>query len=479
MLAKIKQLFKTDAIEPRIYSIEQLDLPALRDRLQPEARGAESGADEMPAETDTALGKVELEIVQAVGEPRDKILKGYEEQIDTYNWRLMKVTEARHEVDLAAGQARNMFLQESSGWETRIQPETARLRECLRWRERFREDHGLYRPSIRFRAGGIRWLALAAVMVLVESILNGYLFSQKNEFGLVGGALVAFLVSVVNVGVSSLFGFYSRFFHHRNSILKLYGLLLILSWLAFVGAFNLAVAHFRDSLISLEDWNAAAERAVEIIATTPFNVESIESWALVAIGCLISTCAFLKGFYADDPYPGYGMVERECEKASLAYEDRHLMLIDALESTKEELTVDLRDTDEFVRECTTEALDALSGKASLTKQLERFLRSCDDGVQVLLAEYREANRVSRSTPEPKHFGTPYSFGAYENTREFEELRQNANREQNAISKIIGEAIEQISEEHKLAISNFPSGRAIANAVDSGDGVVRPPKQIDE
>ncbi len=75
--------------------------------------------------------------------------------------------------------------------------------------------------------------------------MNAYLFSQGNEFGLLGGMLAAVIVSVVNVGWSTLSGFAARAINRRNLILRLSGLVVIVVWIAFAGSLNLLVAHFR------------------------------------------------------------------------------------------------------------------------------------------------------------------------------------------------------------------------------------------
>ena len=109
------------------------------------------------------------------------------------------------EIKTVAGRSRGDFGAEVKGVKARL---TAPVDDLRRWHaalEDFREKHGLRRPA--YPDGSTLSTAVILIAcVLVETLLNGYLFAQKNELGLLGGAMIAGLVSIVNVGISSVAG---------------------------------------------------------------------------------------------------------------------------------------------------------------------------------------------------------------------------------------------------------------------------------
>ena len=83
------------------------------------------------------------------------------------------------------------------------------LNGTYHWRKRLREINVLERPAKEFE-GWIKVFTLAIILIAIEAVINAYLFSQGNEFGLLGGWLAAVIVSVVNVGCSAMLGYMTR-----------------------------------------------------------------------------------------------------------------------------------------------------------------------------------------------------------------------------------------------------------------------------
>ncbi len=334
-----------------------------------------------------------------------------------------------------------------------------RLRECHNWRSRFRQMHRLERPAHEFD-GWLKVILLLIMMITAEAGINAYLFSQGNEFGLLGGLLAAVIVSLVNVGLSTLFGYVARYIHRRNWLLKLFGLTVIIGWMAFAFAINFGVAHFRDGLESGVAWRMAAEAAVPSLLASPLALASIESWLLVGIGALISILSFRKGWHSDDPYPGYGRVERALTTARARYVDELGNALDNLAERRDEAIEELQDASEQVRQGISEAVDALFGQSALSSHLRSFLDQCDVKVAHLLAVYRDANRAARTTPAPKSFDKGYKFPPFKPQAVDESRRDTAKEEAARVTATVDAAVRNIFEQFEVARQEFDVTRVV-------------------
>ena len=462
MLENLKNILRSDALDPSIDLFPPIDTKSLEIDLSPQKLGRERGTRNQPSCDATDLDSTEREIVHAVDVLRTKGLKLYREHASVYTDRLQCASEASNEIKIVAGTATGNFRSECQVSESAIQEEVTRLHDAAVWRLEFRKRHGLMRPGIRLDSRGVRWLAISGALVVIEAVLNSYLFAQKNELGLLGGISVAILISLANVGVASCCGYYSRYIWHLNFLVKLYGLAIVLAWVAMVAAFNVGVAHFRDILVSQDviDWNIAARGAVDKMIATPLAVESVESWLLILIGALISFGAFLKAFYADDPYPLYGTVERTLRDGRREYMHAHDETRNLLQSNRDEATVLLQEAIDAVETTLSEALDAQEGHSSLDVQLHGFIARCDFAVQSLLQKYREANCEARSEKPPAHFAVTFRFPEFEPTKLSENQRNRAESARKEVGEIIGKAIDEINDEYDRAVGNFRTAKQI-------------------
>ncbi len=463
MLKKIKEIFGTNEFIPTTEIFPRIDVDRLKEQLEPRKRGIRRGKDEFPKSSSTLPDSVENEIIKAVDDLRQLSIQEFHNHSAVYEQRLARIPSIRTLIESSASKAPNKFESDSQKLETRLQGPMVQLKECVVSKFQFRKKHEIKRVVHHHRSGGIRWLALGFLMVLIESVLNGYLFAQKNEFGLLGGGFAAALISIANVGVSSISGYYSRFKNHINSWTKLYGFLLLMVWSIFIVAFNFSVAHFRDGMVSGLEWNMAAEKAVERIATAPLDVASIESWLLITIGSLISVVALLKAYYADDPYPGYGNTERLLEDARERYEKEHDSALDELERERDRVVDELREAEELVHLHSNESTDALYGHKSLYAQLSAQLAHCDSVVQQLLQIYRDSNEEYRSTSSPEYFKEQFKFKEFIRDESNQVNTDKLQEEIGRIESMVSSGIKEINEHYGKSIDKFPSARKIEDS----------------
>lgn len=430
-----------------------IDTEMIAARLKLVEAGTVAGKANRPAQEDSSFDSTEMQVVEAVEELRRRGLQNFDDHLRVYRERLSRAAEARKEVEIVAGTARGDFVAEVDVWKARFATPAENLHETFVWRNEFRRRHKLMRPSDEF-GGWPKTLAIGMILLLIETSLNGYLFAQNNALGLLGGILAALLVSISNVGVSGLFGFFSKLTHHRNLFWKLVGLILIAIWVCYVVGFNLAVAHFRDAVEATGDWKASAGRAVPDLLAQPLGLASIESWLLCLIGAMMSFLAFLKGFHTDDPYPGYGKVSRAVTNARDDYSAHLESAISELEAKRDSAIDELRDAHEEVRNGIGEAVDALFGQSSLRAQLGSFLEQCDVKVARLLAIYRDANKGARTTPPPMTFGRDYKFEPFTAPKEDTPRKTSAEKEATKVADLVDETIREIFSAFEASVRTY-------------------------
>jgi len=177
-------------------------------------------------------------------------------------------------------------------------------------------------------------IAILVFIMLVEGAFNALLFKDAQSAGLLGGLLVAFGVSAVNVLFGVTAGFCGlRYLNHPAMPAKVAGG-VIAGLCIFLGIFlNFFVAHFRDAV---EEGLVAAEAAGTLAEFSMFQIppglvvrdmfpniigfDSFVALALLILGLTVFALAVYEGYdRISDPYPGYGRVWRKERKA---YEHR-------------------------------------------------------------------------------------------------------------------------------------------------------------
>ena len=459
MLDRLKSVFRSDDFIPASAVFPSIDSEKISRELKLEDHGKDRGKQNQPPAEAKDFDHVETSIIERIEELRRRGLENYEANRRVYNERLARAGYATKEVDIAAGTAKGNFGKLVQGWQSGMEDARDRLNGTYHWRKRFREISQLERPAKEFE-GWVRVFTLAIILIAIEAGINAYLFSQGNEFGLLGGWLAAVIVSVVNVGCSAMLGYMSRYVNCRNLMLKLGGFLFISAWLTFAVLINLGVAHFRDGLESGTAWRAAAEAAVPALLEKPLQLASIESWLLVGIGLLISTISFRKGWHTDDPYPGYGRVERALKKARSNYVAELNLALEDLANHRDDAIAELQDANEQVRQGIAEAIDTLFGQSTLGAHLRSFLDQCDVKTAHLLAVYRDANRSARTEPSPKSFEKSYKFSAFKPLSVETSRRENAETEAANVAGTVQAAIKDIFEQFENARQAFDVTRAV-------------------
>lgn len=146
-------------------------------------------------------------------------------------------------------------------------------------------------------------LAFLVVPLAIESLLNGNFFADASDFGLIGGAATAVIISALNISLGFVMGLWpARYCQHVKASHLFWALPAYAGMIALIVLFNLAVGHYRELLIANPD--AASQQVVPHMLANPLGVYELKSIALVLIGCLIAFLSASKGYSAFGSYPG-------------------------------------------------------------------------------------------------------------------------------------------------------------------------------
>lgn len=463
-------IFKTQKrsnLIPTTSIFPDIDTDRIARDLNLLSEGKKSGLEGLPAKAQKNFDPTEHSIVEKISFERRRGLEEYEEHIKVYKRRLAQASETRIGVEIAVGNAKTNFESAIRSGRNNLQIYRKKVNVRKIEFDRFRKKNNL-----EFRGLVERWslflsLVLLLTAIVIDAIFNSYFFGKISDQGYFGGIMVAGILSIVNVVVSTIMGFFSRYFNHVNLIKKFIGVLVGLFWIGFLILYNLAVAHFRDSATSLVEgfetqssiysdiWQESAKMALETLIFSPTTLSGVESWLLVIVGAVISFTAFWKGALFDDPYPGYGRVWKRHEEVRTEYAQRYDQEQQDLISLRDESTEELSDEASSAEQIIGDAVDVVYAKTGLESHLKVYLEHCDQAVSKLLSVYREANlkyRPIESEP-PTYFNKPYKFETYKTQPNSKKTRA-ATTEVEKINKAVENGIKAIFDKCSEAIESF-------------------------
>jgi hypothetical protein len=265
----------------------------------------------------------------------------------------------------------------------------------------FKRMHVLRREA-DYPSSSLKSFGLLFLMLVLETALNASFFAQGNDLGLLGGAIQAFLISLVNV----CFGFMVGYFilpwkNYVSSVNRTLALVFSIVFGVLALAGNLGVGHYRDAMSIAPD--NGVKVAYANLLEGPFALQDFNSWLLVALGVIVFCTSVYKGYFWDDIYPGFGRIARRVEEAK-----KELM------AEKSELCVVISDVyEEHVKQA-----DQHYKKMQQDKQMlgilfssiksdfglyRNYLSNLKNAYQYLIALYRQTNKKERESPAPAYY----------------------------------------------------------------------------
>ncbi|PZO03926.1 MAG: hypothetical protein DCF30_02165 [Hyphomicrobiales bacterium] len=245
-------------------------------------------------------------------------------------------------------------------------------------------------------------LLFLIVPLAIESLLNGNFFAEASEFGLVGGAATAVIISALNIALGFLVGLWpARYCQHVRASHLFWALPVYVAMIILIVMFNLAVGHYREMLIAAPD--ARSLQVLPRVLANPFAITELKSAALVLIGCIVAFASAVKGYSAFGTYPGHGDAYKRWRQRWDAVEEERsrldVELLPELETLRSQI-------DGFKEDCARELGRLQASKAAADQARDLYgarlaqLRSAKDAA---LMQYREANLRVRTDIPPAYF----------------------------------------------------------------------------
>ncbi len=199
--------------------------------------------------------------------------------------------------------------------------------ELAEWEARFKSGlhNGISNPK---NQNPVWHWGLILFLFAIEVILNSRFFAETSEYGLLGGTMAAITVSVVNVGVPILLGFFAhKLYYSKGALPNAAGIVVILLLVIVASVFNYQVAEFRDHMLG-----AAGH------PPSPFP----EYFALLTIGGAIAIISFWKMFSYMDPYDRPRRCHENNERAINDYENTALKPIREAQNAVNEILKEIQ-----------------------------------------------------------------------------------------------------------------------------------------
>ncbi|WP_454737178.1 hypothetical protein [Cupriavidus necator] len=256
--------------------------------------------------------------------------------------------------------------------------------------------------------------------VLAETIANAFFYENTN--GLLGGAFVAFMVSLVNIAVSFGLGAAFRYKNLDNAAYKAIGYSVLVAAVIVALFSNALFAAYRTEyqlLVDPSDLKQSSEAFTTAMGAAGHvflgNIPATDlmSFLLFFAGLVLSVIAFRKGMGVDDPHPGYGARARRLKEAEAA-------LSVVVEGVKAKISKEL----ETKRESLAKAKNLLGQaeasvqktKAALEQEHRKMMTNLDHvqrDFALVLNGYRQSNVSVRPTAAPEYFAeTPDVISQY-------------------------------------------------------------------
>lgn len=284
----------------------------------------------------------------------------------------------------------------------------------------FRFDHEI-NVQASYPDSRLQHMAMVMVAVVAETVMNAFFFENQN--GVLGGAVIALAISVLNLGFAALLG---HAFTYKNYTLRskddslkqmgyrAFGWISLLVFILLSVYLNGVFSTFRMeySLVENPDDIAQTSAAFRNALTGAAGIFALSnpfvdvmSFVLFFIGLLICAFSFFKGYTFDDPHPGYGKVDRllrhardDYEEAFETVEPKVKRILQERASELEGFQRALADTKGRIESAAIQLRGWRAAYAAEMGNIRDFLR-------LGISTYRDVNRSIRATPAPAYFSS--------------------------------------------------------------------------
>lgn len=398
---------------PELSEEARIRVATLRQDLDIDKQAALEGRSNLPDRADRALNQIQSDICGRVFAGILMLNQFLDEQVgialqrarglvtDALDADLIK-DQITAEVDRAFQEHRANLVNLRSG-------DLGKQRE-LRY---FRHDNRLRREA-HYKESMILVVGFLMLMFVGESVLNGSLLSQILAGGMIEGAIMASVISLINIVAGLAAGLWGwRLIGHRQPMLKGLGVAVTMICHGLALGWNLLVAHFREvaeAMAARDDFNfdvshLGSATTAHIQAHGLFGIESVPSWALLLLGLFIHLYAAKEGW--DDVADRYLDYKKYDQRARRAHDDFEDGLADLRDEAREAVeAIEARAKASVAKAGAAHA--QIAEMLDLALQRRQEVRDSEDewvaGGNELLKAYREVNiQIRDAGSAPAYF----------------------------------------------------------------------------
>lgn len=398
---------------PSIETFAEIDAKKASRELDLEARGRSAGQKQKSLEDSRILDETEQRIVDYIKREQRASHGALHDQIQIYGERLaaLDFEGSLATVESAAVEAASEFRVQARQGKDLLHARRRDLQAMEQWRDTYQAENGLKRPAI-YPDPPQKWLKIGILILLLagEMAINGNFLARGSSLGLVGGALEALAFASLNIIGTAIIAFFGiRQLGHRSAFRKAIGGLSIIVYVIFAVCLNLALAHYREVAGEGTALDIASQAVIGRLADHPLSLAELKSWILFALGIGFSLAALIDVLSLDDPYPGYGRVDRRLRAVRDHFVETKAFVITSLAEVRDEAARAITEArrDLGVRRSEFEAI------ADHRQRLIRSFKNHEDHLEQtlnrLLAIYRTAYTAALERKPPERFSARVSL----------------------------------------------------------------------
>lgn len=319
----------------KVVNIEAaLSQPSFKDPKTLKNKALKSGKNNKPPQDAKSLTSDELDIVleseKTVDQGRRKfssVLSDYRKDMAFLETRLVTPRDMEHIFHNGKTRITNSLM----GKRQELKDSYEKYLKVLSELKFFKETHGLVEGA-KYQDKKEYWRLMVAFLIF-EVFINSYVFMSGSDIGLLGGAFMALLVSIMNVGTAAVMGLYIlKYIHHKSQNKRLMSILLSVCMAVVNLASVFAIAHYRD-LLQLHENTGDHHLFMDKVLSNPLTFNYAESIVFLVVTSVIFVAALYKSYKKDDRYPGYGDLDRVCRHALYVYQVKKNEAYDEIKSS--------------------------------------------------------------------------------------------------------------------------------------------------
>jgi hypothetical protein len=346
----------------------------------------------------------------------------------------------------------------------------------------FKLGNNLYHPAT-YPTDMAKHMSWVVITLAIETLVNAAFFAGANS--LIFGALVAFAVSVVNLGIAFIGGIFFRGKNSVHAVIKFQGWLIFsIAWIL-LGGINLLTACVRSASAELlakelgEDPIAAifsnqtqafalAKENIAGILQGHFPFSDLSGLILLFVGLLAAVIGMWKGYAADDSYPNYGALTRSSVEANKTYSDLEASLKLDAQTVADKPIKEIVDSRQTITSLKQQVGTIRQDAANLRNEWQQRAVQLTHEYKSIVDVYRKSVRAVKPNPPPAYFDEPVILPDDQSvSRSLDELDTQANVAHSEIDGFSLHALPFLAESEQI-INNERStllGKIIVDHID--------------